>query len=381
MKMEKVLKTIETYEDEMIGFLREIVNIDSGEDCPEGNLQVAELIGSALDKMGFNVEYLNDPKVCTHVKAYKKGIGTKQVMVIGHLDTLFSKGTASKRPFRIEDGKAYGPGVLDMKGGIAIALFALRALYENDWNDKDMTVFFCGDEEIAHPHTNAPELFEQEARGKDAVFNMETASAGDAVLIGRKGNLCAEIIVTGVAAHAGADMEKGANAILEIAHKAIEVAKLTDFNRGLTFNVGKISGGMISNAVPDKASIRIDVRYFTEADREKAIESLKEIAAKVYIPGTKTEIVIEERFTPMEASDGNKKLFEIVKEQGKRIGFNLEAKVGGGASDSGWTVRAGAPSICAMGAMGEFNHSNREYIFVDSLVKRAKLLALSIHGV
>jgi len=380
--MEKILKSIEVREQEMIGFLEQIVNIDSGEDNPEGNSQVAEIIGNALNKMGFAVEYLHFPDICTHVKAYKKGTGAKHVMIIGHLDTLFPKGTASKRSFTIKDDKAYGPGVLDMKGGITIALFALQALYDNDWNDKDITVFFCGDEEIAHPKTNAPELFELEARGKDAVFNMETASAGDAVLIGRKGNLCVEMMVTGISVHAGADMEKGANAILELAYKAIEVGKLTDFNRGLTFNVGTISGGIISNAVPDKATIKIDIRYLTEFDRVKAIESLNEIAASVYIPGTKTEIVnIEERFTPMEVTEDNKKLFEIVREQGEKIGLNIEAKVGGGSSDAGWTVRAGAPSLCAMGAMGEFNHTSREYIFVDSLVKRAKLLALSIDAV
>lgn len=379
--MEKVLKHIEVQEQAMIDFLRQTVNIDSCYDDPEGNLRVAKLIGSMLDAMGFTVEYLTYPGICTHVKAFRKGTGDKKVMVIGHLDCIQPKGSAAERPFTIRDGKAYGPGVLDMKGGIAISLYALQALYEQGWNDKDVTVFFCGDEEHAHPYTNAAELFEEAARGQQAVFNMETASAGHSALIGRKGNLYAEMQVTGLSAHAGADMEKGANAIIELAHKAIAISELTDFSRGLTCNVGAIEGGLVSNAVPDYAKIKIDVRYLREEDRDEVVAGLKEIAARNYVAGTRTEIVdLTERFTPMVVTDGNKALFEVVKEQAQKLGITMTAKVGGGSSDAGWTVRAGAPTLCGMGAIGEFNHTTREYIFIDSLVQRAKLLALSIQA-
>jgi glutamate carboxypeptidase len=377
--MKKILNTIQAQEQALIGFLRQIVNIDSCYDDPEGNLKVAQLIGGMLEKMGFTVKYLIYPGICTHVKAFKKGTGDKKVMVMGHLDCIQPKGSAAERPFTIKDGKAYGPGVLDMKGGIAVALYALQALYSAGWNDKDVTVFFCGDEEHAHPYTNAAELFEEAAKGQHAVFNMETASAGHSALIGRKGNLYAEMQVTGISAHAGADMEKGANAIIELAHKAIAISNLTDFPRGLTLNVGAIEGGLISNAVPDYAKIKIDMRYLREEDRDKAVAGLNGIAEQNYVPGTKTEIVnLTERFTPMVATEDNKKLFALVQQQAKKLGIEMTAKVGGGSSDAGWTVRAGAPTLCGMGAIGEFNHTTREYIFVDSLVQRAKLLALSI---
>lgn len=377
--MEKVLESIQAQETALIEFLQQMVNIDSCFDDAEGNDKVAHLIGDMLDQMGFTVEYMKYPDVCTHVKAHKKGTGAKKVMVMGHLDCIQPKGSAAERPFTIEDGKAYGPGVLDMKGGIAVALYALKALYSEGWNDKDITVFFCGDEEHAHPHTNAAELFEAAAKGQHAVFNMETASVGHSALIGRKGNLYAEMQVTGISAHAGADMEKGANAIIELAHKAIAISKLTNFSNGLTCNVGAIEGGLISNAVPDYAKIKIDMRYLSEQERDKAVASLKAIAAEKFVPGTKTEIVnMVERFTPMVATEDNRKLFALVQEQAKKLGFEMNAKVGGGSSDAGWTVRAGAPTLCGMGAIGEFNHTIREYIFVDSLVQRAKLLALSI---
>ncbi|MDR3560832.1 MAG: M20 family metallopeptidase [Negativicutes bacterium] len=380
--MEKLLCLIEEKQPEMLEFLEQLVNIDSGCDNPEGIKQAAGFIGAKLEQIGFMVEYLDYPGICCHVKGVRPGTGPEQVMVIGHLDTLFPKGTAQKRPFTIKDGKAYGPGVLDMKGGITVALFALQSLIESGWNDKNVTVLFCGDEEIAHPRTDAAERFEQEARGKKAVFNMETASIGENVLIGRKGNLFCEIEVKGISAHAGADLDKGANAVTELANKVLQINKLNDPARGLTFNVGVISGGTVANAVPDRATLQIDVRYLTQEDKQRASDGLQKIAERVDVPGTKTTITtLWEKFTPMEACDENKKLFEIVRQQGEKLGLTIEGKIGGGASDSGWTVRAGAPSICAMGAIGEFNHSDREYIFVDSLVKRAKLLAMSIDAV
>lgn len=380
--MDRLLQSIESKEQEMIDFLRRLVNIDSGNDNPEGIAQVSRIIGAKLQEIGFAVEYLDYPDICSHLKATKKGTTSEEVMVIGHMDTLFPKGTVEKRPFTIQEGKAYGPGVLDMKGGITVALFALEALAMAGKNEKSVTVFFAGDEEIAHPHTNAAELFEKEARGKKAVFNMETASIGDAVLIGRKGNLYAEMVVKGISAHAGADLDKGANAIIEMAHKVIEIGKLTDFAQGLTFNPGVMTGGTVANAVPDRAVAKIDVRYLKNDDRQKAIDRLQAIANKQYIPGTTTELAnVWEKFTPMEPREANKQLFEIVRAQGQKLGLDIEGKVGGGASDAGWTVRAGAPSLCAMGAIGQFNHSDREYIYLDSLVKRAKLLALSIDSV
>ncbi len=380
--MEQLLKRIEAKHDKMVSFLETLVNIDSGNDCPEGVAKVARIVGGKLQEMKFDVEYLDYPGACTHLLAHKKGTGDKEVMIIGHMDTLFPVGTAAARPFTIRDDKAYGPGVLDMKGGITIALFALEALYESGWNDKNVTILFAGDEEFAHPKTNAPELFEQHARGKDAVFNMETASAGRAVLVGRKGNIHPELIVRGISAHAGADLDKGASAIVELAHKIIAVNNLTDFSRGLTFNCGVIKGGTVANAVADYASVVIDMRYLTVADGEYGIDSLRKIAAQSVIPGTTTEVAnLRERFTPMEVTEGNLKLYEIVKEQGRKLGLDIEKKVGGGASDAGWTVRAGAPSICSMGALGALNHSEREYIVLSGLVERAKLLALSVDAV
>ena len=138
----------------------------------------------------------------------------------------------------------------------------------------------------------------------------------------------------------------------------------------------------MANAVPDYASVVIDMRYLTNADGADGIESLQKIAAQSVVPGTTAEVAnLKERFAPMEVTEGNLKLYEIVKKQGEKLGLEIEKKVGGGSSDSGWTVRAGAPSLCSMGALGALNHSDREYIELDGLVERAKLLALSVDAV
>lgn len=367
-----------------ISLLEKMVSIDSGKDNPEGIKQVANIVGDKLSTIGFDVKYLDEPGICTHVWAHKAGTGKKKVMVIGHIDTVFEKGTAAVRPFTIKEGKAYGPGVLDMKSGVVIALSALEALNECKWDEKDITVLFCGDEEPGHPYTNVPELYKKEAAGKDAVFNMETGSDEGAVVVGRKGVFYPELEIKGKATHAGKDPQKGASAILELAHKIVDIHALTDYESGITYNVGVIKGGTVSNAVAGQASAKIDVRITTFEQSKKALDDLREVAEKTYVPGT-TSIVSNDkvRFMPMEKTEAGMKLFEIVREQGIKLGIEPEIKpifVGGG-SDSSWTVMAGAPTVCAMGARGELNHGEHEYIQLYSLDERAKLLACSIVAV
>lgn len=379
--IEKISKKVDEYNNDMISLLEKLVNIDSGRDNPEGIDKVAHAVGDILNSIGFKVEYLEHPGVCTHVLARKEGTGKKNAMVIGHIDTVFSKGTAAKRPFTIKDGKAYGPGVLDMKGGVVIALSALKALSDLDWNEKNITVLFCGDEESGHPVLNTPELFTKESKGKDAVFNMETGSDDGAVVVARKGVMYPYMAVKGIDVHAGKDPQKGASAVLELAHKIVDLHNLTDYESGITYNVGVIKGGTVANAVAGEAQAKIDIRFKTCEQGEKALNDLKKVAEKTYVPGTETTVSHEKvSFMPMEQTEEGMKLFKVVQEQGRKLGIKPEIKpifVGGG-SDACWTTMAGVPSVCAMGARGELNHGEREYIQVYSLNERAKLLACSI---
>ena len=381
--MNEVLQAITEKEKTMLDFLEKLVNIDSGVDNPAGIDQVARIVGNKLTMLGFSVEYLEYPGACTHVLAHKAGTGPKQVMLMGHMDTVFPKGTAKLRPFTMKDGKLYGPGVLDMKGGITAALFTLEAMYEQGIDDKNMTVFFCGDEETGHRNSNAAELFEREALGKTAVFNMESGRPDGSVVIGRKGSMVPELLVQGRAAHAGNEPEKGASAILELAHKTIDLHALTNQETGTTVNVGLIKGGVAPNVVPDEAWAKVDIRFTKLAEAEKVIESVRKIAAKTYVRGTKTTLSHDQViFLPMETTLEGRKLFELVQQQGKILGISeIKGAVVGGGSDAAWTTKAGAPTVCAMGPRGGLNHSADEYVVLEGLIERAKLLALCIAAV
>ena len=212
----KILDQIRGSEQGMLQLLEELVNIDSGADALAGINAVAQRIGAFLEVLGFTVEYLETDGAPVQLLARKAQPGKKQVLFSGHMDTVFNQGTAAVRPFKVENGRAYGPGVLDMKGGLVMALYVIRALLENGWQETDMTVLLCGDEEMSHPFTDAVAQFKKAGAGKDAVFNLEFGRVDGSVVTGRKGTTRPTLVVEGIASHAGNEPEKGASAILEL---------------------------------------------------------------------------------------------------------------------------------------------------------------------
>lgn len=381
--MEKnILEQIKNEETEMLGFAEKIVNIDSGYDCPEGVAEVAHIVGDFLAKLDFKIEYLETPNEPVQILATRPCPGKKKVMLMGHMDTVFPKGTVAARPFRIENGIAYGPGVMDMKSGIAIGLYTLKALIDNKWSDTDLTVFFVGDEEINHPKTNAVENFKKYGKGMDVVFNMEPGRTEGEVVTGRKGLWRPKIKVEGVAAHSGNEPEKGASAIIELAHKAIDITALTNFATGTTYNVGVFNGGRLANIIPDESLAKLDVRFKTIEEADKAKENVKEILAKTYIQRTTTTLIDEgvvDYMPPFEETPAGLKLYEFLRKQAEKLGQPpLGRLYVGGSSDAGYTTMVGAPTICSMGPKSVGAHSNNEYAYVESYVPRAQLLAMAI---
>lgn len=377
-----LFQLIESYEPDMLATLEEIVNIDSGADSPEGIKLVAEKIGDKLKETGFEVEYQDYPNISTNILARKKGTdpNAKEVMIIGHMDTVFPKGTAQARPFKIENGLAYGPGVLDMKSGVIIATYALKAMEKMDMFKHNVTVLFCGDEESGHGNTNTIDIYLKEGANKDAVFNMETGSDSGTVVLGRSGLLYPEITVDGIASHSGKDPEKGASAVKELIFKLVDLYNISDADDDISFNAGIITGGVAPNGIAAFAQMRGDFRFKTIAGSERAYQALRDVCGKTYVNRTKTTLVADRSrsFMPMEKTEKNVGLYEIVKKQGEKIGVDIDGIIVGGGSDSCWTTIAGAPTVCAMGGRGELNHSAQEYLQVYSLIERAKILALSI---
>ena len=380
MQKKAAFAFIDEHRAEMISLWQTLVNRDSGTSDKAAINALQFVIKKILEGMGAKVRLVEYGKAGSLLIG-EIGSHDMEAPVIfsGHIDTVFKQGTAAERPFTIRDGKAYGPGVLDMKGGVVAFLYAIKALQAAGYEKRPFKVLLAGDEENGHLYSNAAEIFQKEAAGAVAAFNCETGFIDDGIVVGRKGVAIFTMETFGISAHVGNDPENGRSAIKEIAHKLLAVEELTDWAVGTSFNVGVIEGGTVTNATPDYAKIKIDMRYLREEDRDKAVAGLKAIGAENFVPGTKTEIInMVERFTPMVATEDNKKLFTLVQQQAEKLGIEMTARVGGASSDAGWTVRAGAPTLCGMGAIGEFNHTTREYIFVDSLVQRAKLLALSI---
>ncbi len=379
--MEDIRKQIAVYidghRDAMIDFWRQLVQIESGSANKAGVDAVAHRVQEELDTIGAHTE-IHEMKRAGNmlVSVLNEDVPEAPVLLLGHMDTVFPDGTVAARPFTLRDGKAYGPGVLDMKGGVTIAVFAMKALKEAGWAKRPVRLVLAGDEEVGHCDSDCDQQIMEQARGAVAAFNCESGRLGNEVVVQRKGALTYRMDVTGIAAHAGNEPEKGRSAILEVAHKVIAIQNLTDWQQGTTYNVGVISGGTVANAVPDTASILIDVRYLKKEYVPNIEAKLQDVAHTTYVNGTKTSLTRLSCCIPMERMTETDGL--LAKVQDAYASFGMPRPSGitvGGGSDSAYTVAAGVPTICAMGVEGSRHHSPEEYACVESLYARAKALA------
>lgn len=382
--MDKLLKNaigyIDNSKDDMLNLWEELVNIDSGTKYKEGVDFVAKKLKELYEDIGFSTKTIENTNVGNtligETKDKRKGKG---VLILGHMDTVFEKNTATKRPFKIIDDKAYGPGVLDMKGGLVIGYFAAKALQKSGYTDRPIKIIFSGDEEVGHKDSDGGQIIIDESKGYAASFNCETGFLDNGVVVERKGDGTFIIEVHGIAAHAGNAPEKGRSAILEAAHKTIAIHELSDFEEGTTYNVGVIEGGTVSNAVPDYARMEVDFRLTDVSKYENMVKDLEKITNKSFIEGTKSEITGGTYCQPMKRTEGVMELFEHYKKTAVLLGYEEPyPKKSGGGADSAYTVIAGVPSICAIGVKGDWNHSPEEVANVESLFERAKILVASI---
>ena len=377
MMKQKAFAFIDNNRSEMLALWEELVNMESGSQHKPGIDAVAEKIRKILDDEGAITKIIGLEQAGNMVVGE---LGTDRnkppILFLGHMDTVFPVGTIAKRPFTIKDGIAYGPGVLDMKGGIVAALYAIKALQAAGYKARPLKMILAGDEEIGHVHSNAAELLMAEAQGAAAAFNCETGFPDDAIVVGRKGSVQFELAVKGVAVHAGNEPENGRSAILEISHKVIDIQNLTNWDQGTTYNVGVIQGGTVPNAVPGWANIIIDVRYLDPVLLPDIRSQLQEVAAKTYVQGTTSTIAEIPGIAPMKTTAGVNELFVKVRQTYEEMGLGTPyAKLVGGGSDSAYSVMAGVPTVCAMGVKGGRNHSPEEFAIVETLFERAKLLA------
>jgi len=374
--MKAILEYIDSKEAEMLEFLTRLVNIDCGTYDKTGVDQVGDILAGRLAALDFGVQRDAQEKFGDHVIGTKPGGGNQPILFIGHMDTVFPAGTVAKRPFRIEGKRAYGPGVVDMKGGITCLLFALEALkttVPETYRQIAMDVVFNSDEEVLSP-TSTP-IIEQFAKQAQAACVFEPARPGGECVIQRKGVGKYILTVTGRAAHAGAQPEDGRSAIEELAHKVIALHALTDAATGTNVNVGVIRGGERPNVVAAEAYAEIDIRVADQPAAQAIDRRIRQIAATSTVPDTTGELSGGLLFPPMLPTQESSRLFETLQKAGRAIGLDLRAIATGGGSDGNHAAQF-APTIDGLGPQGGGAHSDREYIEIATLAERAKVSAL-----
>ena len=380
--MEPIFETIRTYIDEqheaMLRLWEELVNTESGSRNLEGVAAVTGILRREMEASGMRTKVLPvDNAAGVLVGEWNWESGKAPLVFLGHMDTVFPDGTVAKNPFRVdEEGFAHGPGVLDMKPGLVIALFAIRALAAAGWKERPIKCIFAGDEENLHMFSNAKQVLQQEARGAMAAFNFETGFLDDSFVVGRKGGGPVRLTVHGVSAHSGNAPEKGRSAILEAARKIVELEACNDLEAGRLLNCGKVTGGIGENTIPDQCVVQIGLRFNTTAQKEELITALEKAAATSTVADTWSELDTSRLMECMDTTPGVTALFEHLKQTALDCGYGpiTPCRVGG-LSDSGLTVSCGVPTVCGMGVKGEGNHTPTERAQVESLYSRCVLAA------
>jgi glutamate carboxypeptidase len=300
----------------------------------------------------------------------------KQILISGHMDTVFPENT-DFRWFKEDDKYVYGPGVIDMKGGLVVGIYGLKALDSIGILTKlPLKFIFNSDEEIGSPTSR--KVIEEEAKKSAFAFVLESGGPQGEIVTGRKGKLGLRLKVRGKAGHAGFAGADKASAILELSHKIIELEALNDTEKGLSVNVGEIQGGTGTNIVPDEAVASIDVRFNSVDDRAQARKNILHIADKVSVPGTLSEITQVTERPPMQQTENNKELFRVVKSQADHLGIYVQEEFRKGVSDANLIADQETPVVDGLGPIGDLDHSHREYMIKDSLCQRAQLFALSV---
>jgi glutamate carboxypeptidase len=375
--------------------LATLVNVDCGSYTKAGVDRVARWTGRFLERLGATVEYHPDERLGETVVATFEGHpGGPRALLIGHTDTVFEVGTARARPFRVADGRAYGPGVTDMKGGLLAGLYALLALRgalemragrpprvgrrsgspSGTWLPFERLIFIANpDEEIGSP-VSTP-LIREAALASDVCFVLEAARANGDIVSRRKGSLDLRLTVRGRAAHAGVEPEKGRSAILEAAHKTIALHALTGRWEGVTCNVGVVRGGTRPNVVADEVQLEVDLRSPARADLEAAEAAVRAIAEERCVPDVSCEVEVMARHWPMEKLGAATRLVEHAQVLARRLGFEVHDAATGGASDANTTAGLGLPTLDGLGPVGGLDHSPEEYLELESIVPRVSLLA------
>lgn len=354
--------------------LRSLVSIDSGTFDKSGVDAVTGRLAERYDRLGADLSWHPSAEYGDTLVARLRGGGSGRVLLLGHTDTVYSLGTAAERPFTLDGTRAFGPGTADMKAGDLSIVYALETLFELAPEAVGhVTVVHNSDEEIGSP--SSKELIRELSREADAVLVLEAGRENGDIVSARKGILDGRLIVTGVAAHAGVNHDRGRNAILELAHVVIALQELNGRIPGVTVNVGHVVAGERPNVVPDRAFARFEVRAFERDSLEEAMRQVEEIVDRRTVPETTAEVTLAVEHWPMQKTEASDRLVRLAQELGAGIGVEVHDVATGGASDGNTAAAAGRPVLDGLGPIGGGAHSLNEYVLVSSIAPRTVLLA------
>jgi glutamate carboxypeptidase len=374
----KLTDWLSAQKDAMLELIGELVNIDSGSYDKSGVEAVGRRLVRFFEENGLIVaiEPHETFAPAIHVRLDATRSNEKPIVLMGHRDTVFATGAGPRRPFRVEHGRAYGPGVSDMKAGLVMNAFVLAAIKRFGGAPAPVVGLITSDEEIASPSSRP--VIERVARAARCLFNAEPGRPSGNIVTGRKGGVFLRFEVFGRAAHSGGAFEKGISAIGELAHKIVAMHKVTDLARGVTVNVGIVTGGQSVNTTAPHAEGQIDLRYVKPTDRARALASLQEIVDTAVVPGTTARLEVLGEFLPLTTTGAAQELFASYQAAAADAGLSIQGEFSGGCADSGFSAGVGCPTLCATGPVGGNAHTAEEYLEVASLVPRAQALALAI---
>lgn len=370
-------KTNTITNDNMLKMLKKLVNIDSGSYDKAGVDQVSIYLKESYEELGFEVtEHKNKDRgnnlVLRHQDSDKPSI-----LVLAHMDTVFPKGTAEERPFTIKGNYAYGPGVIDMKASHVMLYFAICELIRTENNSyKNIEIVFNSDEEIGTELSRS--LIEQQAKGKKYALVLEPARADGSIVSARRGAGAYTLEIHGKAAHSGIEPEKGRSAIEALAYKIPKLHALSDLEKKLNINVGLIEGGSSINTVASQAKAYIDVRISRVDQGEWIDEKIKDVCSTVEVEGTEISLSGGINRMPMVFTDEIKELVHLIQDEARKLGMDVNHVATGGGSDASFTAAMGVPTVDGLGPVGGKQHSNDEYLEIDSLTERTWLFVRTL---
>lgn len=357
----------------MLQLVRRMVEIESPSDNKAAVDNLGRFLAQEFQHAGGTVKVHGVTGYGDHLQVEFGGsTGQKPLMLLGHFDTVWPLGTLARMPCRVEAGRAFGPGVLDMKASIAMLLFALRALAESGASHRPVTVLLDTDEEVGSASSRP--LIESIARESEAVLVLEPGQGLRGFLkTSRKGVGNFTIRVHGRASHSGVDFEKGQSAIVELSRQILQIIEFVDLSRGITVNPGVVHGGTRSNVVAEEAWAEVDIRIARMADTAELEQ--KFAGLRPVNPQCRVEVIGGLNRPPMERTPGTARLFGIAQELARELGMELGESSTGGGSDGNFTSALGIPTLDGLGAVGEGAHAINESILIEELPRRTALLA------